>query len=196
MRPTALAFALGFAALGTSSSAPLEVFRVSPATPADPTAPVVVTFDRPVAGDLEVAVDPEGLVTISPATVGRTYWRDPVSLVFEPETPWRYGVEYGVTVHAGLEAMDGTRLGRDHVHRFRVRQARVLEGYPVGTRGNARHQPQRPVFEVVVEASVAPEELARLASVRLSAACGGGEVALVGKGSRRVSGNDPWQIRS
>ena len=79
------------------------MLRFSPTTPADRYAPVVVTFDRPVAGGLETTVEAATIFRIEPDVEGTVRWRDPVSLVFEPEDAFDPGATYRVTVSGDFE---------------------------------------------------------------------------------------------
>ena len=96
---------VGAAALAAEQPRPLQVLSASPTGEAPLTAPIVVIFDRPVAGSLDRSIDPAGLLTIVPATPGRVEWRDPVTLRFRPVVPFGPGQTYSVTVANSFAAM-------------------------------------------------------------------------------------------
>lgn len=169
----------------------LRVMRATPGSPADPAAPVTLTFDRPVAGGLEATVEAEAIFWIEPAVAGHVEWRDPVTLRFTPAEPLEPGATYTVTVSPDFRAMDGSRLRRAFSHTFRVSPPTVLQGWPVGRHGRALHLPERPVFSILVSAPVDPERVAVRSAVRLSAVCGGGEVAMRAVGVREVTDEAP-----
>jgi len=79
-----------FAATPRTSAAQdaLHVLRFQPDSDAAQIAPVVISFDRPVAPKLDESVNPERLLTISPAARHHVYWRDPSTLVAEFSSPW------------------------------------------------------------------------------------------------------------
>lgn len=80
--PLALA-AAGY--LFSTPAEPLRVLRVYPGAEAGATDTIVITFDRPVAGSLDNAVDPRAIVQISPAVPQAVVdWRDPVTLRIIP----------------------------------------------------------------------------------------------------------------
>ncbi|HEV3052731.1 MAG TPA: Ig-like domain-containing protein, partial [Longimicrobium sp.] len=104
----------------TQTAPALGVLRVAPEQTSEPDAVVTVTFDRPVAGGLDEAVDAEALFRIEPAVEGKAEWRDPVTLRFTPAAPLRPGATYTVTIANDFAAMDGARLPRPHRFTFRV----------------------------------------------------------------------------
>ena len=69
-----------------------------------------MTFDRPVAGALDAAVDPSKIFTIAPAIAGKLEWRDPITLRFTPAALLVPATEYTVTINNDFAAMDGSRL--------------------------------------------------------------------------------------
>src|SRR5512140_2414529 len=93
----------------SAGPAELRVLRTS-AADQEPTEPITITFDRPVAGGLEATVDAAAFFHIEPAVPGRVEWRDPVTLRFTPARPLARKTVYRVTVAAGLGGMDGSRL--------------------------------------------------------------------------------------
>src|SRR5215211_9138119 len=74
----------------------VRVLRFQPDSTATPVAPVVITFDRPVAPDLDESIPPDSLLLITPAKPHRTYWRDPSTLVAEFDALWSPGSSYEV----------------------------------------------------------------------------------------------------
>ncbi len=186
-----------------ADAAPLRVLRTAPSGDATPGDEITITFDRPVAGSLDRTVDPAGLVSLQPAIPGRTEWRDPVTLRFQPARPLVAGTIYRVTVANSFAAMDGSRLAEPYAFSFRVRGPRVLTGLP--TNGDAREAnlpaPARFVepnakFDLVVSAPVAAADVASRAHLELSPLCGGETVVrLKGVGRRALRDADPWFFR-
>src|ERR1051326_9163332 len=68
------------AAIASDAPPPLKVIRATPEGSADPGAVVAVTFDRPVAGSLDRAVDPEAVLELVPQVPGTFEGRDPVTV--------------------------------------------------------------------------------------------------------------------
>ncbi|HEV7586608.1 MAG TPA: MG2 domain-containing protein [Longimicrobium sp.] len=175
----------------------LGVLRTAPTPgePAEPDAPITVTFDRPVAGGLEDLVDAEKLFRISPSVRGKAEWRDPVTLRFTPDQPLRPGAAYRVTIANTFSAMDGGRLKRPHRFTVRVARARVLTGDPVGPNGEARFLPPRPTFRVLLSSTFGARELAS-ARVEPDTSCHGGTpVPLRLAGQHRIGAGDPEWFR-
>src|SRR5260370_35060713 len=115
-----------------SSPAPLHVLRVSPKDTGDPTSLVTVTFDRPVAGQLDGTVDPHTLFTIAPQVAGTIEWQDPITLRFTPVAPLAPSPTYTVTVANTVPAMDGMRLDQPYQFRLPVGGPRILAVAPLG----------------------------------------------------------------
>ncbi|MGH7501843.1 MAG: MG2 domain-containing protein [Longimicrobiales bacterium] len=185
-----------FAAVNAVASiAPLRVMRVTPASPADPGAEITVMFDRPVAGDLDRVVAAEDVISIVPAVEGRAEWRDPVTLRFRPTQPLEPGATYRVMIAPRVEAIDGSRLEREHVFEFRVSPPRILAGSPVSDGLAAEHVTAAPVFSFLVSAAANPNALASGLSIVLNRSCGGGTVALEGIRQRRIGDTDPSNYR-
>ncbi|HSU17587.1 MG2 domain-containing protein [Longimicrobium sp.] len=167
----------------------------TPGEPAEPDAPITVTFDRPVAGGLEDLVDAGEVFRISPSVRGKAEWRDPVTLRFTPDQPLRPGAEYRVTIASTFAAMDGGRLPRPHRFTFRVAKARVLTGDPVGPSGGPGFLPPRPVFRVLLSSTFDARDLAT-ARVEPDTSCHGGTVVpLRLAGQHRISADDPEWFR-
>src|SRR5260370_17942415 len=103
-----------------SSPAPLHVLRVSPKDTGDPTSLVTVTFDRPVAGQLDGTVDPHTLFTIAPQVAGTIEWQDPITLRFTPGAPLAPTTTYTVTVPNTSHAIDARRLHHPSQFSFRL----------------------------------------------------------------------------
>src|SRR4029079_14075633 len=99
----------------------LHVLRIDPTGAAEPTDSVVVPFDRPVAPELDLSVDPTRVVRITPAAAHSQYWRDPSSLVVVFDRPWSYGAKFRVDVEPTLRSADGRRMAE---HQGRAMQVR------------------------------------------------------------------------
>ena len=87
----ALAWASGAGAQRATARDSVRVLRFQPDSAASSVAPVVITFDRPVAPQLNESISPDSALTITPAAPHRTYWRDPSTLVAEFDAPWAPG---------------------------------------------------------------------------------------------------------
>ena len=88
----------------------VRVLRVQPASPASPTAPLVVTFDHPIAPRLDASVPAEGVLRVTPAAGMRVFWRDPSTIVAEFDSAWAMGSRYVVRVNPVLRSADGLPL--------------------------------------------------------------------------------------
>jgi len=196
MRAGILVAAVTAGGLAVSQQPALHVLRVSPSETAEPTAIVTVTFDRPVAGQLDGTVDARRLFAIAPAVAGTAEWRDPITLRFTPAAPLTPGATYTVTVANTFQAMDGSRLAEPYGFTFRVGGPRVLDGSPVGRGSNPRYlRPDTP-FELLVSSPVDLEAMGRLVSLKLGPACPGSpSVALTAASQRAVTDQDPPRYR-
>ena len=67
MRAARLLAAVAVTGLAASQTPSLSVLRFFPSETAQSTDVVTVTFDRPVAGQLDGTVDPRAIFTIAPA---------------------------------------------------------------------------------------------------------------------------------
>lgn len=184
------------AALVSSATGPLHVLRVTPATPADPLDAVTVTFDRPVAGGLDATVSAASIFSIEPAVHGTVEWRDPVTLRFTPDAPFRPGATYTVNISASFNAMDGSRLDGDFHYSFQVSPPRVLGGSPVGRHRSPRYLATRPMFSLLLSAETDVDTLMREVSVHVGGACGGGMVDVRSVGPvHRIGPDDDQSFR-
>jgi uncharacterized protein YfaS (alpha-2-macroglobulin family) len=142
----------------TKSDNRLHVLRIDPGGPAEPTDSVIVTFDRPVAPELDHTVDPAGVVRITPAAAHTAYWRDPSSLVVVFDQPWSFGATYRVDVVPTLRSADGRRFAANDLGTVHVRAARALAVWPTARADGRPATMQRP--RVVLEAALASRGLA------------------------------------
>ena len=185
---------VGAGALIADRPPALQVLRASPEGSAAPTAPVTVTFDRPVAGSLDRTVDASRLLTIAPAVPGQAEWRDPVTIRFRPAAPLPSGQVFTVTVSDSFTAMDGSRLAEPFRFSFRVRGPRVLLGDPVGSGRSARWLPPDATFALVVDAPVGRD--AGGAFVEMAKTCARpGPIRLRLTDERRITASDPYAYR-
>jgi uncharacterized protein YfaS (alpha-2-macroglobulin family) len=196
MRVPMLLAALTASGLAVSQQPALQVLRVSPSGAARPTDEVTVTFDRPVAGQLDATVDPRSILTIAPAVEGRLEWRDPITLRLTPSGTLTPGTTYTVTVANGFTAMDGSRLAEPYRFTFRVGGPRVLDGTPVGDGDHPRFvRPDSP-FELLVSAPVDLAVASRLVSLKFAPGCAGPPtVSLTAVSQRPLAERDPWRYR-
>ena len=187
---------VGAAALAADQPRPLRVLSASPTGEAPLTAPIVVIFDRPVAGSLDRSIDPSGLLKIVPAVPGRVEWRDPVTLRFRPAVPLTPGESYTVTVANSFAAMDGSRLEAPHEFRFRVLGPALLAGLPVNKEERPRFLGPDASFELVFSAPLDRQAMRGLAYLDFGKTCSrAGILRLDATYQRPVSDKDPWQYR-
>lgn len=187
---------VGAAALAAEQPRSLQVLSTSPSGEAPLTAPIVVIFDRPVAGSLDRSIDPSGLLTIVPKTPGHVEWRDPVTLRFRPSAPLTPGQSYTVTVANTFAAMDGSRMEAPHEFRFTVLGPGLLTGLPVNQSESPRFLAPDATFELVFSAPHDRQALRGLAYLDFGKNCGrSGIIRLDVTEQRPVSDRDPWQYR-
>src|SRR5262245_19892422 len=167
--------------------APLGVLRVYPRDGADPRAQVTITFDRPVAGDLDSTVVAARIFRMEPAVAGRVEWRDPVTLRFVPAKPLASGTTYRVTIANDFAAMDGSRLDRPYTFAFRVQPPEVTWGDPIRPPDRFANQSvdtirnitARPTLRLQLSAPPAdPQLVAALTFIAVFSRCGGARIGL------------------
>ena len=189
--------AAGFAAVLADAAPVLHVLRAAPMGQAAPTAPITVTFDRPVAGSLDRTVDPDRVLRLEPALPGTADWRDPVTLRFRPARPLAPGTRVRVTVLPDFTAMDGSRLAEPYRFDFTVRGPKVLAGIPVSEHAHPRFLTPRATFDLVLDAPAETAALERAVHVQPGAACAGGRepIRLTLVEQRTLREDDPWQVK-
>ena len=193
-----LGVALGLSFQPAHAQAPaLRVIRVTPTTDANPMQQISVTFDRPVAGSLDHAVDPATIFRIEPNVRGRLEWRDPVTIRLTPSTPLAPGAQYTVTIASGFHAMDGSSLPEPYHFTFRAHGSMLLTGAPAGPLGAiADHVAPNQRFALVYSSPVDLPTLSGTAYIELSATCGGQNVVRLDALSQRpIESDDAMQIR-
>lgn len=190
----ATAVALG----GFAASPPgLQVLRVSPVDVAPPTTAVTVTFDRPVAGNLDGTIDPRSVFSISPAAAGTVEWRDPITLRFTPSAPLTAGTTYTVTIASTLRAMDGARLDQPYRFGFRVNGPAPVDGTPVGRYSSPQFLRPATEFDILVSSPVELDAVSRSAIVQLHGGCNGpSRIRLTATTQRAVTDRDPARFQS
>ena len=171
MRAATLIAAVAFGGLTATQPRPLGVLRVSPTSPADPTTAVTVTFDRPVAGQLDGTVDPRTIFSIMPPVEGKVEWRDPITLRFTPAAPLPTSATYVVTVAPTFQAMDGSRLSAAYRFTFRVGGPRVLDAGAVNAPWGQQYLRPDAQFELVVSAPGDLAAVSRLVNLQLDNTC-------------------------
>ncbi len=199
MHRLALALTVGTAVLHSDAAPPLRVLRTTPAEGADasPTAPITITFDRPVAGSLEHTVDARALVRVEPAAPGTIEWRDPITIRFAPTAPLAPGAHYTITVDNHFRAMDGSQLATPVTLTFRVRPPTLLTGSPVRPREIARFVTPTSHFELVWSSAPDLARLSATAYLEFDPSCGGPRtIPLRALSSRRVTTADPSAYRN
>ena len=196
LSPRLLALSLAAAAFQGNGSDDLQVLRHLPEDDAAPTAVILITFDRPVAEDLDRSVPAASILSIEPAISGRADWRDPVTLRFTPSDLLPVGTRYTVSVSNGFTASDGSRLAEPYRFSFRVRGPSVLTN-SIATLGDAaQYVDTRPRIALVMSGPGDYELLTRAAWIELAPQCGGERVVrLTLVGDRAIDDRDPWQYR-
>jgi uncharacterized protein YfaS (alpha-2-macroglobulin family) len=175
----------------------LRVIRVTPSSDANPLAQITVTFDRPVAGSLDRAVDPAPLLRVEPAVAGKIEWRDPVTIRLIPATPLTPGTRYTVTVANTFRAMDGSALTQPHQFTFRAHGPTIVTGVPVSeSQSRTEHITPTQRFEVVYTAAVDLDALSRGAYIEMTRPCTAPGIVRVRAISQRAIGsNDNYRLR-
>jgi len=169
--PFAPLAAVALAVTFSAAPDPLRVLRSAPGDTAAPTDTLLVSFDRPVAGALDDAIDPASIVRITPAIAGRYEWRDPVTLRVIPNAPLPRGQRYAVVVSTDFRAMDGSTLAAPHTFTFRVRGPTLVAGTPIGGRDTTAHVAHRTRVTLVYDAPVRADDVARTARLQPTSAC-------------------------
>ena len=96
----------GLAAVA-ATTAPLRVIRSTPVGVSDPITEIAVSFDRPVAGSIERAIDAATVMRISPAIAGRFTLSREVA-----ELPNRSGQIVHIILTTTWRSTDGRTLSR------------------------------------------------------------------------------------
>jgi uncharacterized protein YfaS (alpha-2-macroglobulin family) len=194
--PRLLALSLAAAVLPGNGADDLQVLRHLPEDDASPTAVILITFDRPVAEDLDRGVSAASILSIEPAIPGKADWRDPVTLRFTPSELLPVGGRYTVSVSNDFTASDGSRLPEPFRFSFRVRGPSVLTN-SIATMGNAaQYVDTRPRIALLLSGPGDFELLTRAAWIELAPQCGGERVVrLTLAGDRPITERDPWQYR-
>lgn len=196
LSPRLLALSLAAAAFQGNGSDDLQVLRHLPQDDAAPTAVILITFDRPVAEDLDRSVPAASVLSIEPAVSGKADWRDPVTLRFTPSELLPIGTRYTVSVSNAFTAPDGSRLAEPYRFVFRVRGPSVLAN-SIATLGDAaQYVDTRPRIALVMSGPGDFQLLTRTAWIELAPQCGGERVVrLTLVGDRAIDDRDPWQYR-
>ncbi len=111
------------------SSAPIAVLDYGPLERTEGGTSVHVRFNQPIAA-LELDDDSlEGVLVIDPPVRGRTFWRSPELLTFEPDEPWQPARRYTVRLAKPLRTADGERQFSEALEwTFETPRPGVLEG--------------------------------------------------------------------
>ncbi len=195
-RRLVIAVLAGSTAAASFTSAPLRVIRATPEGVASPLTEIAVSFDRPVAGSLERAVDPRTVLRLTPALEGRTEWRDPVTVRFVPAR--RLPADLRVTVRVGTDfaAMDGERLAEPFEHTFRVSGPRLLGGVPAGPEEPAIRVIPGQRFELIYSDSVDATRLADAAYIEMATTCTPRVIRMRAGGQRRIAAEDSYRYQN
>jgi len=171
----------------------LRVLRLQPQSPATPIAPVVVTFDHPVAPRLDESVDPSRVLHITPAVGARVYWRDPSTIVAEFDSVWTPGARYEVRLDPKLRSERGLSLAGPRQFVVNVRMPRMLAIRSSATESEA-DTIARPIaaFDAAFDLAL----LERRVWFVPHRECGATDsLALRAVHIRRIVPKDPWEIR-
>ncbi|MEP6832251.1 MAG: MG2 domain-containing protein [Gemmatimonas sp.] len=183
---------LALAAAGYMFSAaaePLRVLRASPGAEASASDTITITFDRPIAGSLDNAVDPTTIVRIEPAVPQAIIdWRDPVTLRIIPRPALKRGIRYTVTVSPTFRAMDGNQLATAFRTEFRVRGPTLIGGTPATGRDTVDNLDVSPTFTLRYDVAVRAADIAALSHLEPGARCVRGTTK-VGNVSLTPTGN-------
>jgi alpha-2-macroglobulin len=183
-------------ALQGNTADDLRVLRHSPDREGSATSIILVTFDRPVAEELDRAPPAKGIITVEPPVEGTAEWRDPVTLRFTPATLLPSDREYTVTVRNTWATEAGDRLPEPYRFGFRVAGPRVLTSSIAGVGDAAGYLDTRARFTLLVSGPGDYQALARATYLELGTTCGGDRVArFTLGGDREVANTDPWEFR-
>ncbi|HGG58216.1 MAG TPA: hypothetical protein ENK31_10510, partial [Nannocystis exedens] len=113
-------------------AAPIEVLDYGPQGRTEGGTSLHVRFNQPV-GALELGDDSlEGVLVVDPPVVGRTFWRSPELLVFEPKESWQSARRYTVRLARPLRTADGSRQFSQPLEwTFETPRPAVQEGGPL-----------------------------------------------------------------
>lgn len=151
----------------SAATEPLRVLRVSPGAVASAGDTITITFDRPVAGSLDNAVDARTIVQLEPAVPNAAIdWRDPVTLRVIPRPALRRGTRYTISVSTGFKAMDGSSLTTAYKAEFRVRGPTLTQGDGLSMGDTTFNLDQSPRFTLHYDAPVRASDIASLSSLR------------------------------
>ncbi len=94
--------------------------------------PSVIEVTDPVRVRFSVAPDTTqtiGVLEFSPTTKGTTYWEDPMTIAFRPETGWKAGETYQLQVHLDKVIKDVDSKMKQIVFDFEVRPVRMMVSF-------------------------------------------------------------------
>ncbi len=169
--PLAPLAAVALAFTVSAAPDPLRIMRAGPSDVAAPSDTITVSFDRPVAGALDDAIEARAVVSVSPEIAGRYEWRDPVTVRIVPTAPLPRGARYTVRVSDTVRAMDGSSLASTYAFSFRVRGPTLIGGDPFAGRDTGRHVALTPRFTLVYDAPVRAADVARDARLLPAVSC-------------------------
>ncbi|MEP6619694.1 MAG: alpha-2-macroglobulin family protein [bacterium] len=171
----------------------LRVLRVQPSAPASPTAPLVVTFDHPIAPRLDASLSPEGVLRVTPTASMRVFWRDPSTIVAEFDSPWAMGSQYTVRIDPALRSANGLPLAVTPavVVRMQLPKLMVVVGSAAGADLDTIVRPA-----ALYTGGFDPRQLTGHAWFVPRAACGGSDsLPLAPVAIRPLAGTDSYALR-
>jgi alpha-2-macroglobulin len=93
---------------------------------------ITIIFNRPIV-PLVIREEMDNLpnpISINPPVEGQGEWLNTSIFVFEPNELLAAGVEYEVTVNAGLSSSDGAVLPEDYVFHFSTQAPSIIDFFP------------------------------------------------------------------
>ena len=125
-----------------------------------------ITFNKPVRAIGQPPVDPNPPAHITPNVPGEWRWLGSATLEFVPASPAPLSTAFRIEIPAGLEALDGTRLGEAYGWQFETPRVRPLSGEPVSSwRAHPWVKPDE-TFSVVFDHMPTRASLAQVVKLR------------------------------
>ena len=115
----------------------LRVLRIQPSSQASPIEPLVITFDHPVAPNLDQSIEAERVLHITPAVGAHIYWRDPSTIVADFDSAWTAGASYDVRIDPRLRSAAGLSFASPQTFVVKVRLPRMLGIFPAANESEA-----------------------------------------------------------
>jgi uncharacterized protein YfaS (alpha-2-macroglobulin family) len=117
-------------ALPVAAQDTLHITRVSPAGVLQPSSRIDVSFNAPLASQLEGLGDPARFVRITPAIPARIDWRDPATIRIAPDSALPPGTEITVAIDT-FSLPSGVRLASRWQRTWRVPPPMITASLPL-----------------------------------------------------------------